>query len=117
MILLKGYFAMYLAVGNADTAPHAVIVYYGVYALTEAEVAKLDAPVLILQGERDSIDFVANARRIEQLARRNDSSCELILYPGVGHQFDLFEPNGVASREAWGLTLEFFQRHLDNADK
>jgi carboxymethylenebutenolidase len=109
---LGGYFGIHVATEVAEVAPSAVVVYYGVYDFPESAVARLRAPLLILQGDDDYTDFVTNAKRVRELSLRHGKACELVLYPGAGHQFDLFAPGSAATRDAWARTVAFLWRHL-----
>jgi dipeptidyl aminopeptidase/acylaminoacyl peptidase len=90
-------------------------VYYGMYALAGSNLAYLRAPLLILQGENDSEDFVTNAKRVEEISSRDDKPWEVVLYPNTGHQFDLFESGGAAARDAWERTVRFLRRYLSSS--
>ena len=109
---LGGYFATYLASALKEFAPKAVTVYYGMYALAGSELIRLRTPLLLLQGEEDDDDFVTNAKRIEEIAVRDEKPWEVVLYPGTAHQFDLFEPGGAAARDSWERTVTFLRQHL-----
>jgi len=109
---LGGYFAVYLGTALKELAPKAVAIYYGMYALAGTELKHLRAPLLILQGENDDADFVANANRVQELAVRDGSPWAVVIYPGAGHQFDLFDPTGTAARDSWERTITFFGQHL-----
>jgi len=86
-------------------------VYYGIYVLTEDDFG-FSAPLLILQGENDFPEFVANAKKVEEQRRKGRLACEMVLYPRTGHQFDLFESNGDAARDAWNRAVAFLKQHL-----
>jgi len=88
-------------------------VYYGMYALAGSELMQLRAPLLLLQGEDDEADFVKNAKRVQELATRDERPWQVVFYPGSGHQFDLFEPGGTAARDAWERTIRFLRQHLE----
>ena len=109
---LGGYFATHLATLHLDRPPQAAVVYYGVYSRLEPDFIKLKAPLLILQGERDTIDFVISAKRAYECALRNEKPCEFVLLSEAGHQFDLFQPGSRASKEAWDRTVAFLRQHL-----
>jgi dienelactone hydrolase len=111
---LGGYFAMYIATTIKELAPKAVAVYYGTYALAGSNLGYLRAPLLILQGENDSQDFVANAKRVQEISSRDDKPWEVVLYSNTGHQFDLFESGGDAARDAWERTIKFLRLHLSS---
>jgi pimeloyl-ACP methyl ester carboxylesterase len=76
------------------------------------DFAKLKAPLLILQGERDARDFVTSAKQAYECALRNETQCELVFLSDAGHQFDLFQPGSKATKEAWDQTVAFLRRHL-----
>lgn len=111
---LGGYFATYIGAWTTFTAaPKAVVVVYGMYEAAEPMMDRLQAPLLILQGERDSPAFVASARRAHDRALGCGTTCELSLYRDAGHQFDLFDPSGEAATDAWRRTTAFLKQHLD----
>ena len=112
---LGGYLAMHIATSVKDFGPKAVAVYYGMYALAGSNLPFLRCPLLILQGENDTEDFVENARRVQALSIRDDEPWEVVLYPKTGHQFDLFESGGAAARDAWERTVKFLRRYLSSS--
>ena len=109
---LGGYFAVYVATALKEFAPRAVAIYYGMYALAGSELMRRRVPLLLLQGEDDEDDFVTSAKRVQEIAIRDGKPWEVVLYPGAGHQFDLFEPGGAAARDAWERTVRFLRQHL-----
>ncbi len=112
---LGGYFATHLGGLPPEAAPRAVVVYYGMYPQVESLHGRLTSPLLILQGDRDSPDFVANAARARAALPTGSYACELVTYPGAGHQFDLFRPRSQATRDAWARSLAFLERHIGHA--
>jgi acetyl esterase len=48
-------------------------------------ISKKLPPTLIIQGEQDSIVFAADARAFRDKAIKAGASCDLEIYPGVGH--------------------------------
>jgi dienelactone hydrolase len=109
---MGGYFAIHIAGFAEEPAPKAVIVYYGMYAAAETKLARVRAPLLILQGEEDSKEFVQNAKRAREISDLNQQRCELVLYHDAGHQFDFFAPNSDATRDARARTIEFLRQNL-----
>lgn len=109
---LGGYFAINLATAVKELAPKAVALYYGMYELAGRELIRVRTPLLILQGENDDADFVANAKRVQEIATRDGRPWEVVFYPNTGHQFDLFEPSSAAARDAWEQTVRFLRQHL-----
>ena len=114
---MGGYFAVHVGSCAEKPAPKAVVVYYGMYSAAETNITRLQAPLLILQGEEDSRDFVKNAKVAQELAHLHQKECKLILYPGTGHQFDLFGPKSDATRDAWTRTIEFLKEHLADSSQ
>jgi len=112
---LGGYFAIHLVAGVKEFPPKAVVLYYGMYALAGSDLMRLHAPLLLLQGEDDDLDFVTNAKRVQELAARDGRPWQAVFYPDTGHQFDLFEPSGAAARDAWERTVMFLRQHLDSS--
>ena len=109
---LGGYFAMYIATTVNEFEPKAVALYYGMYELAGSSLRYMRAPLLILQGENDYGDFVANARRVQELSIRDEKPWDVVMYPNTGHQFDLFEFGGAAERDAWKRTVSFLKQNL-----
>jgi dienelactone hydrolase len=89
--------------------PKAGVIYYGVCARAEGHQASLRTPLLVLQGETDDAEFVNNAKALKE---RHSQLCEVIFYPETGHQFDLFESNTAATKDAWKQTVKFLKEHL-----
>ena len=114
---LGGYFATHVAAATKEFSPNAVVIYYGMYALTGSELMRGSVPLLLLQGENDDDDFVDNARRLREIGVRDKKPWEVVFYPGAGHQFDLFEPRGPAARDAWERTARFLGEHLGQQHK
>src|SRR5262245_26962520 len=109
---LGGYLAMHAATAAPEFSPKAVVVYYGVYTLAEPSLKDLRAPLLILQGDNDSKDFVETAKRVKEVSTGTDSIREVVLYLDAVHQFDLFQANSAATRDAWDRTIKFLKHHL-----
>src|SRR5215831_1054868 len=106
---LGGYFATYIATADPEYSPKAGVIYYGVYAGAEGHRAPLRTPLLVLQGETDDAEFVNNAKALKE---RHSELCEVMFYSDTGHQFDLFESNGAATKDAWKQTVRFLKEHL-----
>ena len=95
-----------------EFGPKAVVIYYGMYALGGSELMRGSIPLLLLQGENDDDDFVGNAKRLREIGVRYEKPWEVVFYPGVRHQFDLFKPRGTAARDAWERAVSFLGEHL-----
>ncbi len=111
---LGGALALRLAMEGTPPPPAAIVVWYGVYPDLPARMGTLTVPVLIIQGDKDRESFVQSAIAAEREARANQRDIELALYPGVGHQFDLFQPGSVATASAWRRTVDFLHRHCSS---
>jgi dienelactone hydrolase len=114
---LGGYLATHLATTTDESAPKALVIYYGVYDLAETQMAGLRTPFLVLQGENDYPHFVVSAQRVKEISLRDGKTGEVVLYPACGHQFDLFQPNSAATRDAWERTLRFLKQHLKPSEE
>ncbi len=66
-----------------------------------------DPPILTVQGERDVLVPVAEARRFHQALKHAGADSTLVVYPRAGHGF-----GGPVGRQARALLLEFFGKHL-----
>jgi carboxymethylenebutenolidase len=106
---LGGHFALHLAIAGSISA---AVAYYGVYPWPSEAIGRLRAPVLLHQGDADSSAFVTNARAFADEALRIGKPCELVMYPNVRHQFDLFEPRSPCTREAEERTIAFLKTAL-----
>jgi dienelactone hydrolase len=106
---LGGYFATYIATADPKYQPKAGVIYYGVYTGSGGHQASLRTPLLVLQGETDEAEFVNNAKALRE---RHSELSEVIFYPDTGHQFDLFESNSAATKDAWKQTVRFLKEHL-----
>lgn len=78
-------------------------------------------PMLLLQGEEDSVTPAAGAKRFCQRMRERGNTCELELYPGVGHLFtrnlasqevpDYDAIDGSVGKDASDASIEFLREH------
>lgn len=76
-------------------------------------------PVLIVQGEQDTLTPARGAKAYCEAVRAQDARCEMHLYPGVGHlltrnleqQERDFDPDPEMVREARGHLMEFLRKH------
>jgi dipeptidyl aminopeptidase/acylaminoacyl peptidase len=71
-------------------------------------LAKLQAPLLIIQGANDPRVPVGEAVQMQKASEKSKKVTELIIFPDEGH--------GSAKKEnkilEWGYILEFFKKHL-----
>ena len=68
---------------------------------------KIQAPVLLIHGDRDVRAPTEQSLRMQDALRKANRPVELILVPGAGHGF-----TGVQSEDAWLATKKFFSTHL-----
>lgn len=93
----------------------AVVMYYGFPETDRAKLAKLQAPLLGLFGEKDDAVKVEMVRQFEATLKELGKDATIRIFPGAGHAFA--NPSGgthvpAAAEEAWKLTLDFFAKHL-----
>lgn len=67
-------------------------------------------PVLVLHGERDTVVPVEEARRLEDLLKKQKIPYEIKIYPDQGHHF-----TGLAQLDAMGRVAAFFRKYLADA--
>ncbi len=94
----------------------ATVVYYGTYI--DDFVSKSKAPVLGHFAEQDEFEPDEGVRELEQALRDAGRDVTIHRYPGTGHWFaepsrDAYDAD--AAELAFGRTLEFLSRHLDQA--
>lgn len=98
----------------AEVAEHnASVVYYG-GTPPEAEMAKINAPVLAFYGENDARVTAAVEPTRAAMARLG-KQYEAHVYPKTTHSFVMFQDiggNNAAIADAWPRTIAFFRRHL-----
>ena len=92
---------------------NAAVVYYG-GAPPEAQLAKIQAPVLGLYGENDGrmADDVAQTKTI---MAKLGKQYEAHVYPKTTHSFAMFQhigTNAASIADAWLRTIAFFRRNL-----
>jgi dienelactone hydrolase len=103
---LGGHFAIRLGARADGPAPRSIVAWSGVYPEAMPSIDSLRGRLLIIQGADDSPRFVAAARAASARMR---GRCELVLFRGAGHQFDLFQPRSEAARAAFSTTLTFLK--------
>lgn len=97
----------------ADPELRAAVIFYGASPPDEL-VAKINAPLLGLYGERDP-KINAGIPALAAAAERQRKSFEYHIYPGAQHAFfNNYRPSYdlAAARDAFVRVLGFFQRHL-----
>jgi carboxymethylenebutenolidase len=79
-----------------------------------ADVAKIQAPLLIHNAENDR-RILAGAAEFEAAMRQHDKTFTACVYPGVNHGFHNDTTpryDEAAAKLAWQRTIEFFREHL-----
>jgi dienelactone hydrolase len=96
-----------LAMGATDPRVKAVIDFCG--GMPEELLARDPKlpPTLVIHGEDDRSVPVAEARKLEALAKRTNSVFEMKIYPGEGHQLSM-----MTMLDAGQRVPEFLRRHL-----
>jgi carboxymethylenebutenolidase len=99
----------------AEVPEHnASVVYYG-GTPPEAEMVKINAPVLAFYGENDARVTAALEPTRAAMARLG-KQFEGIVYPKTTHSFVMFQDiggNNAAIADSWPRTIEFFRRQLN----
>jgi carboxymethylenebutenolidase len=92
---------------------NAAVVYYG-GAPTEAQLTKIQAPVLGLYGENDG-RMADNVAETKVIMARLGKPYEAHVYPKTTHSFAMFQhigTNAASIADAWPRTIAFFNRTL-----
>jgi len=93
----------------------ATVIYYGTVKVDEADLARLQMPVLGLFGSNDRVVPVATVRAFEAAMKRQGKNLDLHIYDGADHAFanpsgTAYEP--VAAEDAWRRTTAFLRENL-----
>jgi carboxymethylenebutenolidase len=93
----------------------ATVIYYGTVKADEADLARLQMPILGLFGSKDRVVPVATVAAFETSMKRLGKDLELRMYEGADHGFA--NPSGTAyeaeaAEDAWRLTTAFLREHL-----
>ncbi len=100
---------------NRDLA--AGVVYYGRNPNDLDDVKNISAPVLASYGEKDE-RITAGVPALVEAMKKHGKSFEYKIYPGAQHAFNNdTNPqryDAEAAKDAWGRTLEFFKKNLQN---
>ena len=92
---------------------NAAVVYYGTGPASEAELAKIKAPVLGLYGEIDT-RIVSTVPATIEAMRKLGKSYETHIYKGATHSFLQYQnlgENTAATTDAWPRTVAFLKQH------
>ena len=96
-----------------DPELRAAVIFYGA-SPSDEQVARVQAPLLGLYGERDP-RINSGLAAFAAAAQRHGKSFEHHIYPGAQHAFfNGYRPSYdvAAARDAWVRVLGFFQQHL-----
>jgi carboxymethylenebutenolidase len=93
----------------------ATVIYYGTVRVDEADLARLQMPVLGLFGSKDRVVPAATVTAFEASMKRLGKDVDVHIYEGAGHAFanpsgTAYEPE--AAEDAWRLTTAFLREHL-----
>jgi carboxymethylenebutenolidase len=95
----------------------AAVIYYGPIPQNLDAVKNISAPVLGHYGELDK-PISSQVPRLAEEMQKNGKSYDYKIYADAPHAFnsdvrpDRYRPE--AAKEAWGRTLEFFKKHLQD---
>lgn len=94
----------------------AYVAWYGFPPKGAAQLEKVQAPGLILFGEQETHFSIPDARAFAEEQKNRGRSCEVVVYPSVGHAFfNDSRPqvhHQATANEAWRRTTDFFGKHL-----
>ncbi len=98
---------------------NAAVIYYGQVTDNEANLRRLNVPILGIFGNEDRAIPVESVKSFEQALINLEKNYEIEIYPGVGHAFA--NPTGTnynaeAAGKAWDKTVAFLDRHLIISD-
>lgn len=96
---------------------NATVIYYGRISTDEADLVKLQEPVLGIFGAEDTSILVEDVREFERILKEQGTSADIYVYEGAGHAF-ANPTNTQAFREeqaidAWNKTLDFLKDNLN----
>ncbi len=104
-----------LAFATRDPDLAAAVIYYGENPRNLDDVKNITAPVLGQYGGADK-RITSGVPKLEEAMKKYGKSFEYKIYPGAPHAFNndtsprSYRPE--AAKEAWGKTLDFFEKHL-----
>jgi carboxymethylenebutenolidase len=111
----SGGHAMLILTRNKDLAVG--VVYYGRNPKDLDDVKNISGPVLASYGEKDE-RITSGVPALVEAMKKHGKSFEYKIYPGAQHAFNNdTNPqryDAEAAKDAWGRTLEFFKKNLQN---
>ncbi len=99
---------------------NAAVIYYGQVTDNEANLRRLNVPILGIFGSEDRAIPVESVKSFEQALINLEKNYDIEIYPGVGHAFA--NPTGTsynaeAAGKAWEKTVAFLNSHLAVSDE
>lgn len=93
----------------------ATVIYYGTLKADEAELARLEMPILGIFGSKDRVVPAPTVLAFGATMRRLGKDVDIHMYEGADHAFanpsgTAYEP--AAAEDAWHLTTAFLKKHL-----
>lgn len=97
----------------------AAVIYYGQVTDNEANLRRLNVPILGIFGNEDKAIPVESVKSFEKALMNLEKKYDIEIYPGVGHAFA--NPTGTnynaeAAGKAWEKTVAFLDSHLSISD-
>jgi carboxymethylenebutenolidase len=111
---MGGALAQYTGTKEANAG--AVVSFYGGFKEVKRDWKNLQAPILLIYGEKDRGVPPEQGRQLEQELKKLGKNVQLVIYPGADHAFfndarkEVYKPDAAA--DAWKRTVEFFRKHL-----
>jgi len=98
---------------------NAAVIYYGQVTDNEANLRRLNVPILGIFGNEDKAIPVESVKSFEKALMNLEKNYDIEIYPGVGHAFA--NPTGTnynaeAAGKAWEKTVAFLDSHLSISD-
>ena len=98
---------------------NAAVIYYGQVTDNEANLRRLNVPILGIFGNEDKAIPVESVKSFEKALMNLEKKYDIEIYPGVGHAFA--NPTGTnynaeAAAKAWEKTVAFLDSHLSISD-
>ena len=112
---MGGQLALYAATVHPDRVG-AVVDYYGIHPNVQADLDRLNAPVMGHFGTKDEYVPPAAVNELEQQIKQRGVPTDFKIYEGQDHAFFNDDRPEVYDREAaqdsWQRTLRWFREHL-----
>jgi len=91
------------------------VIYYGTVKADDAELARLEMPILGLFASKDRVVPAATVTAFEATMKRLGKDVDIRMYEGADHAFanpsgTAYEPR--AAEDAWRLTTAFLKENL-----